>query len=421
MTSNLVLLEHLNFNLRSEAVLEGARHLLCHGLGFVEDPRPETEMQRRATLLWANAGLQQLHLPVDRLAGGSMAADAQALDGEITLAVPAGTAAAFAAQLERAGAKPVLEADGDGGGAVAVTALGNAFRLVEVAAHAGVDGRSPFVGGAPSCRGQPGFTAEDAAAAAAASAAATDSSAGAVLRPLGIQSLRIRAPAAALPCIAAFWRDVMGARGQRFHRHDAPAAAAQHDDGDAPASPRQPTATDGGSNSGNSVTPAASQPPPPPPLLTRVRVLFDGHGGGGSGGDAAAASDAPPAVLPASQWIDFVAPVASDHEAGGSGEGRPLRPYDGHHIALDLRDWEAAYTRAAAAGVLYLQTRFTDRCRTLDEARAYHQFRTIGMRGRAAAAGEGEDGACGVCGTQACGGWRLELEVRATSHPACPL
>ena len=126
----------------------------------------------------------------------------------------------------------------------------------------------------------------------------------------------------------------------------------------------------------------------------KIRVHFDGPVGatrapGGEDGELNTLD---------SQWIDFV-------------ECDALLPYDGHHIAIYLRDWEAAYIRAAEAGALYHGTRFGDRCTTLTEAKAFHQFRTLAMR----------SSACACAPESACAKWGLELEVRALSHAACPL
>ena len=114
-----------------------------------------------------------------------------------------------------------------------------------------------------------------------------------------------------------------------------------------------------------------------------------------------------------------------------------MLPYDGWHIALYLRDWEGAYRRAAQAGLLYENKRFSDRCATWEEACANWQFRTLAMVAPAA----GSSGrppadsrpttwfndSLGVASVDAAGEevghlpYRLELEVRSVKHAACPL
>jgi len=62
MSSNILLLEHLNLNVHPLA-LPDARSFFLENLGFMEDPRPR-ERGRESSLFWANAGLTQIHLPV---------------------------------------------------------------------------------------------------------------------------------------------------------------------------------------------------------------------------------------------------------------------------------------------------------------------------------------------------------------------
>lgn len=378
--SNAALLEHVNFNLAPTA-LAAARNLYIGGLGLFTDPRP-SRRGRGDTLLWANAGLQQVHLPVDPVPEQGEQ-PCQRLDGELELLLPPGGAPGAAAQLAAAGVAAELVPSGDDGAPAHVlvapsSGLGNAFRLTEAAERSGPGRGRAFVGGdAAVCRGQPGFRVGERG-----SDGGGDGGGGRVT-PLGLRSLRIRAPPAALEGVAAFWADVLGARVCRFH-------------GGAGA--------DGGG--GGDVTPRGA--------LARVRVLFDGvaagdeveeadegaeaGGGGGVAAPAAAgagAVDPPSPVLPASQWIDFVASPP------------PLLPYDGHHLALYLRDYEGAWRRAHARGLLYDNPRFSDRVGSWADAVAHQQFRTLAMAGEGKGGGEG--------------GFVLELEIRSLQHPSCPL
>ena len=375
--SNAVLLEHVNLNLGPRSALDTMRLMLCDGMGMLEDPRPADMVGRsRDTLLWANCGLQQFHLPVDKLEAGAETKLSQQVDGVIELTIPAGSAAAFVEQLARVGAHPLLGTTG-ATPVVTVSVLGNAFALIEQPADAnggGLVGRT-FIGGSASlCRGQPGFTLQDVLTAPPPSAGASP------VRPLGIRSIVVRTPSTALACIAGFWEGVMGARVKRTY---SPLVGA-------------------------------------PPTLIRVRALFDGHYGvasegdrdcGGNGGEGVGAPAADGSAS-GSQWLDFEGVMEED--------GPPLLPYDGHHFALYLRDWEGAYARAAATGTLYHGTRFADKCRTLEEAKAFHQFRTLPMRPLGGCAcGSSSDSAASA--SAGCASWGLELEVRALSHPACPL
>jgi len=77
-----IMLEHVNVNIGS---VELAKTFYFETLCAGEDPRPEAMMQRRVApgasgLVWANLGLQQMHLPME--------GTAQALRGEIFVDYP---------------------------------------------------------------------------------------------------------------------------------------------------------------------------------------------------------------------------------------------------------------------------------------------------------------------------------------------
>ena len=92
--------------------------------------------------------------------------------------------------------------------------------------------------------------------------------------------------------------------------------------------------------------------------------------------------------------------TALEGEAAGGGAPPPL-PYDGWHAAIYLRDFQGAFEAARAAGLLYDNPRFSDRCGTWAQAQEHHQFRTLAL-------GQAQ-------------GCALELEIRSLSHPHCPL
>ena len=106
-SSNLVLLEHVNLNLPREAAHLAHAVFLERGLGFLEDPRPAA-WGKATRLLWADSGLQQLHLPL--VAAGNAEGDVapQVLRGEAGLAC-ASAADAAAVRARLAALAPELE------------------------------------------------------------------------------------------------------------------------------------------------------------------------------------------------------------------------------------------------------------------------------------------------------------------------
>lgn len=378
--SNAMLLEHVNFNLGPDAI-DRAEAFFVRGLGLAKDPRP-AERGRGHTLLWANSGLQQFHLPVDAVDGdGNQVLDAkvcQQLDGELVLDVRAGSINAVRARLDKHGYETTESRDVNGS-RVRISpsvGLGNAFVLRE--SGVGDGAKRPLIGGpSDGCKGQPGFRSDD------------PSSDG----PIGISAVRIRAPVPALRLIASFWREFIGARVELTH-----AAADAH-------------------------------------TIDRVVVHFDGAR---DPADSTCALSADANAAHSTQTVEFVAP----HLLGEP--GAPLLPYDGHHLALYLRDWKGAYDRAAAAGLLYQNLRFSDRCATWDQAQECQQFRTLAM----CAPGEADACVSGALGAPAANSstrvndavvaawalatppdaalddlqhfFRLELEVRSLEHVSCP-
>ena len=427
--SNAMLLEHVNLNLGlGRAAFDLARQFLIDGLGLHHDPRPAAR-GRGESLLWANAGLQQLHLPVDDTdAAGRPLVEpklCQQLDGELVLEVPAGTVGQFRGRLQSLG-HACAEAADEGRPALRTSALGNTFVLREAAAaddERPLDPRRVFIGGpADGCRGQPGFTAAECAAAAAAAAPC----------PTGLASVRIRAPQQQLASLAAFWESVLGARVVRGagvrdsgggNRGEATSGsdAADGQEGDTtPAAAarrrlleRGAAAIDDGDEEGQQQQQQRQRQRQR--LLERVTVAFDGARRPAA--DVAGLA-APANAARCTQTIEFVAPhllpppppppPLASSPAPLAPSAAALLPYDGHHLAVYLRDWEGAYRRAAAGGLLFNNLRFSDRCGTWEEAAACQQFRTLVM-----AAETGEGGPEGPP-------FLLELEVRSLQHPACP-
>ena len=120
----------------------------------------------------------------------------------------------------------------------------------------------------------------------------------------------------------------------------------------------------------------------------RVRVLADGWAASeDAGGAAPGASDS----LRGGQWLDFFASDDSTQLSENT-----------WHAAIYLRDFAGAWQRAHAAGLLFDNARFSDRVGTWAQAQEHAQFRTLRMQ---------KDG----------GTMLMELEIRSTSHPACPL
>jgi hypothetical protein len=74
--------------------------------------------------------------------------------------------------------------------------------------------------------------------------------------------------------------------------------------------------------------------------------------------------------------------------------------YSGWHLAIYIKDFEATFQRALAAGLVFDNARFSDRGGTLELALQHAQFRTLHM---------------------GAGGQECELEIRSVRHPAYPL
>ena len=342
--SNVALIEHVNLNV-SSAALQSARHLLCTALGLVEDPRPALR-GRVASLLWANCGLQQLHLPVDAL-DAPLHGPTQVVDGCFYFVIPPHSAKAYLAQLHRAGLSraTLLDAPLLGCRVPPEDGMGNEFVLeegAELGDAASTSGAAVFVGGLPTASGQPGFRAEDRRSH---DGAAGHSTVPEPLRPLGLRSIDIVVPPPLLPAVAAFWERTMCAR----------------------------------------VAPECESHP------TGFRVLVDGA--------CSRANSISTDALVGAQWLRFI--------------GGTRRAYDGHHIALYVRDFVGTFERALAAQVHFDNARYSDRGGTLELALENRQFRTLCMHPATTTV------PTGVCSSDRC--FQLELEVRAFDHPACPL
>jgi pyridoxine kinase len=203
--SNIALLEHVNLNIDlSLTSLADVRSLFCGALGMLEDPRP-AERGRAASLLWANCGLSQVHLPCDAAAeagaAAAAAAPSQRVDGCIGVLLPRGALAAGGAGgglpsgaappallALRARASPCLYLP------ASPATLGNAYLLEEAdaadaqhgAAMAAAGARPhPCLPPAPPARG---------------------------CLALGLTMVQLRVPAEALPHVADFFTAVLGAR-----------------------------------------------------------------------------------------------------------------------------------------------------------------------------------------------------------------
>ena len=89
--------------------------------------------------------------------------------------------------------------------------------------------------------------------------------------------------------------------------------------------------------------------------------------------------------------------------------GIGLPPYDGHHIALYVgeseADFEQAFKNASLAGVVWVNTRFSDDATTLEGALKWKQFRFKNI--------------CDLETGEVI--YELEHEVRSMSHEACPI
>ena len=192
MAAPLLLLEHVNVNLPRADAAAARAFFLAEGLGMLEDPRPAA-MGKAERLLWADAGLQQLHLPLVDAGNAEGDVAPQVLRGEVGLAfASAADVAAVLARLrllrpQLAGTHFSVPEDG---GAPRVTCpFGGAYTLAVTSSPR----RS--VGGPGSARGHPPpLTPQQP-----------------IARPVGIQWLRLDMPASSAAAIAAFWRSTLGA------------------------------------------------------------------------------------------------------------------------------------------------------------------------------------------------------------------
>ncbi|KAF0714035.1 Aste57867_4088 [Aphanomyces stellatus] len=82
-----------------------------------------------------------------------------------------------------------------------------------------------------------------------------------------------------------------------------------------------------------------------------------------------------------------------------------LRPYDGHHICIYIRDFEASYQRIHAKGLAWNNPLFHDRCDTWVETQKHKQFRVLHIVDP-----DTDDQLL-----------ELEHEVRPLDHARCPL
>ncbi len=334
MASNVLLLEHVNLNLPRERTHLARSFYLDEGLGLVEDPRPAS-MGKEERLLWADAGLQQFHLPLVDEGNAEGDAAPQLLRGEVGLPyASAGAVADVMARVRALTARPAFAgtrlsvADAGEDGSHTVTCpYGGRYVLFALPPSPGVE-EPRLIGGPADARGHPPPLAPPAS----------------IARPLGLQWLRLDVPAGAAPALARFWGDVLGA--------------------------------------GVSAREGA------------VRV----H----------AATAAP---LP--QHIDFV-----EQEGGGV-------PWDGHHVCLYVTDFEGAYRRCEAEGVLFDPGRFSDRGGTWELAQVHEQFRVLHVP-PAAGGTAGAFWQLGLAqavvgqGAGVAPAYTLELEVRSVRHPSFP-
>jgi hypothetical protein len=179
---------------------------------------------------------------------------------------------------------------------------------------------------------------------------------------LGIQSLTLDLPAGALAAVAEFWEGTLGARVTRR----AGGGKEEEEEGE------------GAEASGASII--------------RVHIGSEGL---------------------VEQYIDFVESPSSS----------PVPAWDGHHLCIYLHDFEAAYRRCEARGILYDPGRFSDRGGSWSLALDFQQFRVAHVpRCGATLAHLGllqlvpEDSS-----ESERPAYSLELEIRSLQHPACPL
>lgn len=178
MKGRVLLFEHINLNV-SRGRLPEAQSFFIDALGLDKDPRPR-QRGREATLLWADLGLCQFHLPEDDLGNGDEDELLQRIPGDLTLALSPGSADAALSRLRKFGfsAEACTE--------TSVRASGPCcdFILSEVSDSEAAAIARVLVQNA----GHPGKR---------------ESSA------LGIRELRVRVRDADIPTIATFWSDII--------------------------------------------------------------------------------------------------------------------------------------------------------------------------------------------------------------------
>jgi hypothetical protein len=178
----VLLFEHVNLNV-SRGRLPEAHTFFIGGLGLANDPRPR-DRGRETTLLWANLGLCQFHLPEDDLGDGDVDDLLQRIPGDVTLAISPGSAGAALSRLQQFGIKAEALSE------TIVRASGPCcdFILSEVS-----DTEAAVIARVLAQNvGQPEMSQSSA---------------------LGIRELRVRVHRADLPIIAKFWSDIIQVDG----------------------------------------------------------------------------------------------------------------------------------------------------------------------------------------------------------------
>ena len=192
MASNIILLEHVNLAV-ARGHLPSAHAFFIVALGLSEDPRPRTR-RRDGDLLWGNAGLSQLHLPMDledAPVSDASTAWCERLEGgaaEMVFVIPRGSTSAAAARLRAAGASLLVR----GERSLLVDAPCGRIVLEEAASEADAAAMAAHIA---RFRGHP--------------CGADSASEGA---PVALARVTLVVETADLVLVRAFWRDVLGAR-----------------------------------------------------------------------------------------------------------------------------------------------------------------------------------------------------------------
>lgn len=205
--SNVLLLEHVNLEF-SHAYIHEIRKLYLDGLGFLEDPRPSAR-NAQDRLLWANAGLTQIHLPLDVSPNSTIK---QHISGVLGIGIEKGTFSKAIKQLTNVG----IDINIHTGEIPSSFGLGTCIRLIEVDTSKYQSHERYFLGGSPQCKGQPGFFMNDYKTALIAQKKEKSI-------PLGLLCIEINVPVInknentiELSAIASFWRDILHARVEEF-------------------------------------------------------------------------------------------------------------------------------------------------------------------------------------------------------------